>query len=145
VYFLLISWAWSVKEDMGMAATILVVDDHSVSRECTAALLRANGYDVVRAANGADALEVLDHCGADLALVDVLMPEMDGLELLKELKGREKWGGMPVVLVTGVVDPELKGRSKELGADGLLVKARFSPDQLLETVAQHLPSGAAAA
>lgn len=125
-------------------ATILVVDDHSVSRECTATLLRAQGYDVLRAANGPDALELLDQCPADLALVDVMMPGMDGLELLSQLKRDNKWGGLPVVLVTGVVDPELKGRSEELGAEGLLVKARFSPDQLLETVARHLPSGAAA-
>lgn len=123
-------------------ATILVVDDHSVSRECTAALLRGQGYDVLRAANGVDALELLDQCTADLALVDVLMPEMDGLELLRELKTDQRWGGLPVVLVTGVLDPELKGRSEELGAEGLLVKARFSPDQLLDTVARHLPSGA---
>jgi CheY-like chemotaxis protein len=122
-------------------ATILVVDDHSVSRECTAALLRGQGYEVLRAANATDALELLGQCEADLALVDVLMPGMDGLELLQEIKRDQKWGGLPVVMVTGVVDPELKGRSQELGAEGVLVKARFSPDQLLETVARHLPDG----
>lgn len=125
-------------------ATILVVDDHSVSRECTAKLLRNQGYEVIRAASATDALELLDHCPADLALVDVLMPGMNGLDLLKELKGAQKWERLPVVMVTGVADPELKGRSRELGAEGVLVKARFSPEQLLETVARYLPSGAAA-
>ena len=102
-------------------ATILVVDDHSVSRECTATLLRARGYEVLRAANGADALELVGQCAADLALVDVLMPGMDGLELLAKLK---EGMGIPVLLVTGVLDPEVKRRGEELGADEVLVKAK---------------------
>jgi CheY-like chemotaxis protein len=127
-------------EDQAMA-TILVVDDHSVSRECTATLLRARGYDVLRAASGADALELIGQVDADLALVDVLMPGMDGLELLEKLKETK---GIPVLLVTGVLDPAVLERGNELGAERVLVKARFTPDQLLDTVAQYLPSGAAA-
>lgn len=126
-------------------ATILVVDDQSVSRECTATLLRGQGYDVLRAANGPDALALLHHCPADLALVDVLMPGMDGLQLLQELKKDSRWDAMPVVLVTGLVDPEIKAQSSQLGATGFLVKARFSPKQLLETVARSLPAEVATA
>ncbi|HZZ42198.1 MAG TPA: response regulator [Tepidisphaeraceae bacterium] len=124
-------------------ATILVVDDHSVSRECTAVLLRAQGYEVLRAANAADALALLDQCDADLALIDVLMPGMNGLQLLKELKRQKR--EMPVVLVTGVVDPELSATGIALGAERVLVKARFSPDQLLEIVARYLPDNVAVA
>jgi CheY-like chemotaxis protein len=128
-------------EDWAMA-TILVVDDQSVSRECTATLLRAQGYDVLRASSGDDALDLLDQCPADLALVDVMMPGMNGLQLLKELK-RER--DIRVLLVTGLTDPELNRTGRALGAEGVLVKAQFSPEQLLETVARALPVGIAAA
>ena len=125
-------------------ATILVVDDQTVSRECTATLLRSQGYEVLRAASGDDALELLEQCPADLALVDVMMPGMNGLQLLKELK-RQKAQEIRVLLVTGLIDQDVRTTGKALGAEDVLIKAKCSPEELLETVARYLPVDAAVA
>lgn len=119
-------------------ATILLIDDDASNREPIGKLLRLEGYEVVRAANGRDALELLSACPVDLILLDLVMPEMDGLTFLKLLRRDELHKHLPVVMLTALSDGEPLHRSQRLGVNEYLVKSRFSPERLMEVVRGQL-------
>lgn len=107
-------------------APLLVVEDDRDLREVIADSLRIEGYDVVEAEDGADALVRLRGgvCPA-LVLLDLIMPHMDGRQLLSEMRRDSALAGIPVVLVTGTPPQDLRGEvfatlKKPVGVDDLL-------------------------
>ena len=130
-----------------MRNTILVVDDHPITREPLARLLRHEGYDAVCAANGVEALDALQHGGAaataDLILLDLVMPKMNGVEFLKALRSDVRWRSVPVIALTGSLDPHQLNRLQGLGVAEVIAKARFTVDELLAHVRAHTPIAAA--
>jgi two-component system chemotaxis sensor kinase CheA len=117
---------------------ILVVDDSVTTRSLGKSILEAAGFEVVVAANGQEALRVLEERGADLVLSDVEMPRMDGLALTEAIRASRRFERLPVILLTGLGSERDKARGLEVGADAYLVKSAFDTDQLLETIAQLL-------
>ena len=103
-------------------ATVLVADDDEDSRELLAQLLIAEGYRVVCAADGAQALEALTSQPIDLALLDVIMPHHSGLAVCRAVKARAETRLIPVVLVTGLARAEDRIQGIECGADDFLNK-----------------------
>lgn len=102
---------------------VLVVDDEPSARLLVRALLEKRGFDTVEAADGVEALEVIrqhDHIG--LAVVDLNMPRMDGLELIWELRDARAWADLPVIVVTGESDEILETQIMEEGADDYIRK-----------------------
>ncbi len=105
-----------------MARRILIADDSTVFRELEAKTLSARGYEVIHAANGAEALRLTVAERPDLILLDVQMPVMDGVQVLAALKKNEATAKIPVIVVTTI------GREKDRdillrgGADGFLSK-----------------------
>ncbi len=79
---------------------ILVVDDSPLTRELLASLLEAVGYEILTAADGAEALERLGRESVDIVVTDLEMPRMDGLELTRRVKAHPTWRALPVVIVT---------------------------------------------
>ena len=126
-------------------ATILVVDDEATTRNSLTRLLRHEGYDVLSAANGREALDVLGavqpgeaHARPpDLILLDLMMPELDGLELLEILQQNPQWKAMPVVVLTGVSDVHTIRRAERLGARETMVKATFSVADMMGHVRRY--------
>lgn len=100
---------------------ILVVDDEPDAREILTARLRSEGYLVTAAADGHEALEVIEVESPDLVLLDLVMPRIDGLETLSRIKARED-GFLPTILVTARSDAEDVVKGLELGADEYIVK-----------------------
>lgn len=82
-----------------MANLILVVDDDPILREVASAILDEEGYGVLVAQDGAEALEILGSTACDLVLCDVFMPRMDGIETVQAINRR--WPELPVVMLTG--------------------------------------------
>ncbi|MGH7215233.1 MAG: response regulator [Tepidisphaeraceae bacterium] len=117
---------------------ILVVDDHATSREGVAKLLRQEGFDVVRAASGADALALLDCYGADLALVDLLMPDMDGLAFAEVLRRDDRFKDVPVVMLSAVTDGGTIHRAQKAGVRDYLIKSRVTPNEIVAKVREQL-------
>ncbi len=101
---------------------ILVVDDERAVVEVHRKLLEKDGYQVIVAYDGAEALAKVSSESPDLILTDVSMPEMDGLELCRKLKNGENTGLIPVVMVTAMDDFDNKIRGIETGADDFLTK-----------------------
>ena len=89
------------------------------------------------AVNGLDALAHLDSHQPDLILLDLMMPVMDGLSFLKELRNTDHWRDVPVIILTALANGPLVTEARKLGVNGTLTKACFTPDQLLDTI-EHL-------
>ena len=123
--------------------TVMVVDDVDVMRDVLARLLKREGYQTLTAGSGHEAIDVLEHCsepGAeppDLILLDVKMPDIDGLDLLERLHGDNRWKNVPVIMLTAVSDTGAVNRAHQLGAKAYLVKAAFSVSEMMSHVKQY--------
>ena len=120
-------------------STVLVVDDEPGARRAIIRLLGRAGYETLAAGDGREALRVLESTAPapDVILLDVMMPEMDGLELLEALHRHPQWKALPVVVLTARSDTHTVNRAQQLGAKAYLVKATFSVAELLDHVKQY--------
>jgi CheY-like chemotaxis protein len=114
-------------------STIMVVDDHSITQRLLSHTLEKNGFDVVTAGDGREALVRLAETSVDLAIVDLAMPEMDGLTLLRVLRGDDRYQMLPVVMLTASGLDEDSAAALSEGANGFLTKPASSWE-LVETV-----------
>ncbi len=117
--------------------TILVVDDDAFQRKFVGKLLEASRYCLVYAASGAEALGVLRRIQPDLILMDVVMPDMDGIETTRRLKAEARFAQVPVIMVTGKNEGVTVRNSMLAGASNFLVKP-FDRPTLLAKVARAL-------
>jgi two-component system chemotaxis response regulator CheY len=99
--------------------------------------LAAQGYEVVQAVDGMEALELARQRVADLVLTDINMPRMDGLALIKELRALPEYKNVPILILTTESGQERKQEGKASGATGWLVKP-FNDQQLLATIGRVL-------
>lgn len=127
---------------------ILIVDDMAASRQGMAKLLDREGYETHCAFNGAEALAKLKTIKPDLILLDQMMPEVDGLTFLSNIRRFPKWRAIPVIMLTGNRDRShvMRARTLGVGDHDYLIKAEFTMPQLLERVREHVapkppPSG----
>ncbi len=103
-------------------ASVLVVDDDALVRKLLTRRLELDDYHVIPAAGGPEALEALDREPVDLVLLDVLMPEMDGFQVLERIRASDRHRHLPVVVISGLDDISSAVRCIELGADDYLGK-----------------------
>lgn len=109
--------------DQVYACTILIVDDEMINRTLIERYLKNSGFhNTVQAANGREALDVLARQRVDLMVLDIMMPEMDGFEVLEHLRGSKEWQGLPVLVQTAMDDPQQRTRVFEFGANDLVTK-----------------------
>ncbi|MBA3919036.1 MAG: hypothetical protein C0516_10680 [Gemmatimonas sp.] len=120
---------------------ILVADDDEAVLESVTWLLQENGYDVVPANGGAACLEQLEKKSPDLLLLDILMPDADGCQLLERIKGEERWRDLPVLMLSAQPPEEASVRSLGLGAADFIRKP-YRPKELLARVQAQLRMGA---
>src|ERR1043165_9896978 len=113
-----------------MAARILVVDDSAILRDLMCAALRAAGLEVVSAANAADALRAMAAQNVALVVLDIGMPDMDGLTMLGHLRGMDAGCALPVILLTAHEDRVTILRPVALGVRDYLLKSTFSLKEL---------------
>ena len=121
-----------------MTARILIVDDEFGLAEVVAGMLADRGHEVDVAINGEVALSRMAERAPDLVLLDVMMPLLDGPELLRQMRAQETLAGVPVILMTSI--PSLVPADVRLIHQGVLTKP-FTPDQLLAMVERALPVG----
>lgn len=116
-----------------MAKMILAVDDSASLRQMVAFTLKGAGYGVVEASDGEDGLNKAKANKVDLVLTDQNMPKMDGLTLVKSLRGLAQYKSAPILMLTTEAGDDMKAKGKAAGATGWLVKP-FDPKVLLEVV-----------
>lgn len=116
---------------------ILIVDDEPYILNILDFSLDAEGYSVLQAADGDEALRMAAEHSPDLIIMDVMMPRLDGFETCRRLKEDVGTRDIPVVLLTARNSPQDRVRGDEVKADGFMTKP-FSPQRLLDTVQQYL-------
>ena len=118
-----------------MAQRILVVEDDEFLRELYEELLKGEGYDVTVAVDGDEGLTQMAAGGFELVLLDIMLPKMDGLEILRHMKDKPaKQANGPVVLLTNLGQDSIIKEGFALGASGYLIKSAMNPDQVLSEV-----------
>jgi CheY-like chemotaxis protein len=118
-----------------MAQRILVVEDDEFLRELYEELLKGEGYDVTISIDGEQGLSSMSEGGFDLVLLDIMLPKMDGLEILRHVKEKPpKQPNGPVVLLTNLGQDSIIKEGFALGASGYLIKSAMNPDQVLSEV-----------
>ena len=117
---------------------VLIVDDDERLREYVRVNLEMEGYRVQEAGSAEEGMEVLDDLRPDLVLLDVMMPKVDGWEMLQRMHERHGVGSIPVVMFSGKVD-EGAGEAAERGAQGFIGKP-FDPQELIAQTKQLLPT-----
>lgn len=119
--------------------TIMLVDDNITNLKIGRGLL-ADKYNVFTIPSGERLFHLLKKVRPDLILLDVEMPDMDGFQVIRGLKGSEDTVDIPVIFLTAVNDPEKERSGRALGAVDFISKP-FSPEYLFDCVAKHLPRG----
>lgn len=116
-----------------MAKTILAVDDSASIRQMVSFTLKSAGYEVVEAVDGQDGLDKAKSRAVNLVLTDQNMPRMDGLTLIRNLRGMPQYATTPILMLTTESSDAMKSQGRAAGATGWLVKP-FDPQKLIEVV-----------
>ena len=123
----------------GSGPTILIVDDDPKLREYVRVNLEMEGYSVKEAGSADEGLGVLDESTPDLVLLDVMMPEVDGWEMLRRVQERHGIGAIPVIMFSGKVDEQAAEEAASRGAQAFIGKP-FNPQELVDQTKQLLPT-----
>lgn len=116
-------------------ARILIIEDDEILVEMYEAKFKMEGFEVHRALNGKEGLEILKKEKPDLILLDILMPEMNGFEFLKNIKKEPNYHSVPVILLTNLGDPDIdkdREMAYALGVRDYLIKSRHTPDEVVK-------------
>jgi len=118
---------------------ILVVDDDRLLRDGLAKVLASHGYEVQQASNGEEALSLAESNNPNLIITDILMPKLNGLELLEKVR-HTAWGEYIPVIVLTIKDSDIEDVNKtmQIGTGAYLSKAEVSPDDVAKLVDQYL-------
>ncbi len=121
-----------------MKFTILVVDDDPNMRVLLRQMLGLRGFDVVEAEDGLDALAKVEEVEPDVVVLDVMMPDMDGITVCKRLRQQPKTATLPIIMLSGKVNPEAVKEGLTAGANNYLRKP-VSLTDLIESIREVLP------
>ncbi len=116
-----------------MSKTVLTIDDSRTMREMLNMALVQAGYRVIQAVDGVEGLEVLRAEGADVVITDINMPRLDGFGVIEEVRGDQRYRGIPILVLTTESDAEKKNRARMAGATGWIVKP-FNPTKLVDAI-----------
>jgi len=116
-----------------MAKTVLIVDDSESIREVVSFTLENAGYNVIVAIDGQDAIKHFDGKTIDLLLTDLHMPNMNGIELIREVRKIEAYTRIPILFLTTESQRDKKMEAKDAGATGWIIKP-FIPAKLLDAI-----------
>jgi CheY-like chemotaxis protein len=119
---------------------VLVVEDEAFQRERVRTWLEGKEWSVEEAANGREALACLERSKPDVILLDLMMPEMDGFQLVAALHQDARWRDIPVIVITSLdLDADARERLNS-GVQSVLVKDSFRPAELVERIRRLVPA-----
>jgi CheY-like chemotaxis protein len=120
-----------------LSRTILIVEDNNIIRDQIVAILEMSGYTAMAAANGSEGLRLACQSRPALIISDVMMPELNGLDMLRDIRQTPELDHTPVVLLTALIATDDIRKGLELGASDYLIKP-FRITDLLQVVSRHL-------
>ncbi|PIZ46058.1 response regulator [candidate division WWE3 bacterium CG_4_9_14_3_um_filter_41_6] len=121
---------------------ILIVEDDFFIRELYERQFTKEGYDVLVADDGAKGLVMASQEKPELILLDIMLPKLNGLDLLRTLKTKDETKSIPVILLTNLGQESVIKEGFELGAESYLIKSAYTPSQIIEEIKNFLESRA---
>ncbi len=121
-----------------MSKTIMTADDSPSMRQMIAFTLRNVGFDVVEAVDGQDALAKLTGAPVNMLITDLNMPNIDGIELIRQVRALPQYKYVPIIMLTTESQDEKKQAGRSAGASGWIVKP-FRAEQLVAVAKKFLP------
>ncbi len=118
---------------------ILIIEDDRFVRDLYQRQFAQEGYEVYTAADGPDGLVQATETHPDLILLDIMLPKLNGLDLLKTLKSKGSTKKIRVVLLTNLGQESVIKQGFRLGAEGYFIKSAYSPSQIVEAIKKFLP------
>ena len=125
-------------------AEVLFVEDTPGCQQAISVALRGVKHAVTVVGDGTDALEYLNRTRPDLILLDMVMPGIDGLELLRQIRAAERWKTIPVIVFTASTKDEFRHEAEALGVQAYFIKAQASIRELREAIAWYATGTTAA-
>lgn len=122
--------------------TILIVEDDPLISRLYQQAFQFDGYNVVLSHNGADGLEKVRSVKPTLVLLDIMLPKMNGFELLEKIKNDQDTKKIPVIMLTNITDEREAQRALVLGAVKYIMKSSYKPKQITEMVKQIIKATA---
>ena len=113
---------------------ILLVDDDLTLREMYDERLKAEGFEIVQATNGDEALKKAKEIKPAIVLLDVMMPKINGFDVLKAMKSDAELKDIPVILLTALIQDVDRAQGKKLGAADYIVKSETMPGEVIEKI-----------
>ncbi len=120
-----------------MAKLIMTADDSPSIRQMVSFTLKGDGYEVIEAEDGQDAINKIGATKVDMLITDLNMPNVDGIELIKQVRADENHKFIPIIMLTTESQGDMKMKGKAAGATGWIVKP-FKPEQLIGVVKKVL-------
>ena len=124
-----------------MAQTVLIIEDDYFIRELYERQLGKKGYNVVTAPDGAEGLVKAAEVNPDIILLDIMLPKLNGLDLLGTLKAKPETQNIPLILLTNLGQESVIKEGFKLGAKGYLIKSAYTPEQIISEVESFLNEG----
>ncbi len=123
---------------------ILIIEDDPYVQRFYEHLFRFNNFDVLIAGSGQEGIRLAQTYHPKLILLDIIMPQMDGLQVLTQLKSDPATSDSIIVMLTNIDDPATAKKAAQMGADGFVIKVAAPPEKLLEITKGYLSLSAAA-
>lgn len=117
---------------------ILIIEDDNILASMYEMKLKQDGFIVMRAEDGAIGVEMTSKEKPDIVLLDVIMPQLDGFSVLREIKGNDNTKHIPVIMLTNLGTSDDMQKGEEMGAIDYLVKANNTPAQISQIIKKHL-------
>ena len=117
-----------------MAKTILIIEDDKFLRELIVRKLKEEGYQTIEAGEGEEGLEKVKKEKPDLILLDLILPGMDGFEVLGKIKEEPSLSSIPVIILSNLGQSEEVEKGLKMGAKDYLIKAHFTPGEIIEKI-----------
>lgn len=116
---------------------VLIIEDDAFLLDLEAAKIKKNGYDVIVAQTGEEGMKKISEQGVDIVLLDLLLPNFDGFEILSKIRSDETTKKLPVIVFSNCAEQKDVDKAMQMGATKFMVKSNFSLEELIEEIGKQ--------
>ena len=122
-------------------AKIVIADDDPFLIQIYSTRLTKDGHEVISCADGQSALDKIIETKPDLVVMDIMLPKLNGLDVLSAVRANKQLSKIPVVILSNLTHPDEQEEAKKRGATEFLAKIQFTPSQVIKALQKHIKSG----